>query len=394
MVPLRETMIRLDFLAQSVVPYARSSFYRTFTFKSPMMELPFYSHAAIDVEPLDNSNSPDSIPVQHLRLLRLIAAHNDMDKIVWSSFYGEDEQPKRNQLLSFRAELLLWRQCSHETFANYEQSLSCDFSSLSSRAMLHELPIPPQPLELLSHSAAVAVAYYNCYLACTLSMLAATETDPVVRDARESEAFACTYDNLRLAAGALLPMSPSHKPASPVPSWCSHLDPSLTIPLFLGARRTFAPTWRHWTIETLRTLGRTGLCDGHALANCLAVLPQIDAHNFRSIPRPPRDTTFSPSGRLNGRTIPILMPPYNDSTVEAFYLRHNREFSGVIAKAKWRQADEGVAEGLRIEFFDGQGRLEDDAEAGARPAEETRDVLENWRTCVEDGWHTFIHSFG
>ena len=399
--PLRETIIRMDFLAQSVVPYARSSFFRTFAFQSPLMERPFYSCTAFDWEVLHDGLTLDPVSIQRLILLRLIAAHNDMDKIVWSSFYGNLEQPRRDRLLSFRAELLLWRQGATETFACYEDiaPLPAEFDPNTpvSVASLRVLPIPPAMLRLPSVETAVTIAYYNCYLACTLSMLASTESASDMRDARELEAFALTYNNLRLAAGVLdtLP-EPSPDlpfPSSPSASWCTNLDPNITIPLFLGARRCFACPWLDWTISTLRKLGRTGLCNGHALANCLTILQQVDKQNTYSISDPLLDTQLSYLGRLSDRTIPLLMPAsLEDSMYEGFYLRHGGAFSGVLARAIWRQGLNVVAEDYKIYWFDGKETTHSPAEASGQQCilARTNDPLKGWKQSLEAGWHTFV----
>ena len=403
--PLRETIIRMDFLAQSVIPYARSSFFRTFAFQSPLMERPFYSSTAFNWEVLHDGLTLDPVSIQRLILLRLIAAHNDMDKIVWSSFYGNMEQPRRDRLLSFRAELLLWRQGAVDTFACYEDIAPFSAGVISdipaSAALIRDLSIPPIVMQLPTLETAVTIAYYNCYLACTLSMLASTESTPELRDVRELEAFALTYNNLRLATSVINRMPPSNPSlpflSSPSANWCTNLDPNISIPLFLGARRCFAYPWLDWTISTLRALGRTGLCNGLALANCLTILVQVDEHNNDYISNPLFDTEISPLGRLCDRTIPLLMPTFSeDDKYEAFYLRHGGVFSGVLARVTWRQGSNGLAEDCKIDWFDGK-----EAKHGIEKVNDQQHVLtqfsnplREWKQSLEAGWHTFVKAAG
>ena len=380
--------MRLDFLAQSIMPYGRSSFFRAFAFKAPLMEKPFYSDPGLDLDYLVSlgcRQPPDAVSLQHLSLLRLISAHNHIDRIVWSSFYGQRELPNLNELLSFHAELLQWRATSHETFEFYE-----DFAVPFTSPTLDELPIPPEPMHLPKSSIAVTIAYYNCYKACTLSMLALPEQGQSSRDAHELEAFTLTYQNLRLAAGMLAESETSQvigaAPLTKTANCAIQLDPNITIPLFLGARRCFKQQWYEWTIFALRHLGRSGLCDGRALANCLQIL------NDR-IPRPVTDTALSPLGRLNERTVPLLMPTSTDDGMrEAFYLRQNRGdgLLVVVAKATWRQREQGLPTELSVERIGWEG----EGNPGSMPRKsgtEVRDPLHEWKQSLEEGWHTFIN---
>ena len=390
--------MRLDFLAQSVVPYARSSFFRAFPFQAPYLERPFYSSSVFNIEDLGNGPSPDPVSMQRIGLVRLIAAHNDMDKIVWSSFYDSDQQPRRDHLLSFRAELLLWRQGAAETFADYYDVVPPPIDDLANMSapfqVLSDLPIPALPLHLSTDGAAVTIAYYNCYVACTLAMLSTTEVNTVAKDSCEYEAFSLTYNNLRLAAALLAPTQPDIFIHSGQTPWsCTSLDPGISIPLFLGARRCFDVSWRQYTIDVLHTLGRVGLCDGHALANCLMAVSLVDASYAACDPDLTLDTQLSPLGRLNERTIPLLMPTlFDEGTIEAFYLRHGMGFSGAVAKTTWRQGPDGACFDLEMEWFNKQQREEADRDTAAEQDVDTEpvDPLDDWKKSLEVGWHTFV----
>ncbi|KAG8533072.1 uncharacterized protein KY384_001855 [Bacidia gigantensis] len=389
LLPLRETIMRLDFVAQNIVPYARSSFFRTFSFRPALMETPFYSNTNLEIEGLGTILGPDLMMNQRLSLWRLIAAHNHMDKIVWSSFYGANEQPGRDQLLSFRDELLLWRQGATETFVGYTDTIPLPIDDANSvfvtTAILDSLPIPPEPLILPTPVVAITIAYYNLYRACTLAMLAANETVASVRDALEFETFILTYDNLRLTAGLLEAPCSHWNTLDPVSkggaTFCTKLDPSISIPLFLGGRRSFNALWLEYSIATLHSIGRAGLCDGQALANCLKIMRSLDAQSpVPGFDGPMQNVPLSPLGFLSERTIPLLMPNLvDDEMAEAYYLRHGRNFSGVVAKARWQKVEEGTPDGLRVEKYDERGGNEGD-------------VLREWKRSLEAGWHTYVHA--
>ena len=347
------------------------------------MERPFYSNSGLDLDAIGSSQEPDPISLQHLSLLRLISAHNDMDKIVWCSFYGRKELPAVDQLLSFHAELLQWRANAQETFSAYED-LSVPFTP----GAFVDLPIPPEPVFLRRPSTAISIAYFNCYMACTLSMLALSETDNEYRDARELEAFALTYQNLQLAAGFLAQDNLSHiKGAAPpnrIVNRSTQLDPSITIALFLGARRCFKAQWYDWTIFALRHLGRSGLCDGRALANCLQILDD-------SVHHPISDNTLSSLGRLDERTVPILMPLSSENGVrEAFYLRQSKGLFIVVAKATWQQREQGLPQSLVIEQFHHEGKADQGLHLTELTAD-SQDPLKEWKQSLEEGWHTFVN---
>ena len=400
LLPVRETMMRLDFLGQMTIPSAQSSYFKAFAFQSPFFEKPFYSDSIFNAaETLDGIIHPDAINTQRLTLLRLIAAHNEMDRVVWSHFYAE-EKPKRNALLSFTADLRLWRQNAKETFAGYDDCVpppsAHSYRVSDMTATLNQLPMPPEALHVAGKGANITIIYYNCYFACAEIMLSTTEAHSADCTNREFEAMALVYNNLRLAQGFIesRPRLWSDWPSTPGigPGFCANLDPSLTIPIFLGARRCFNKAWRDWTADVLRSLGNAGINEGHPLANCLTVLGQVEEQVKKTMPIPTSRSQLSPMGHPSQRTIPILMPKKeDDDKLEAFYLRHT-SISGAIAKARWRQRTDGGLEDLQFKWYDQERRrkesMEPDAGYFGQPDEE--DPLKEWKHSLEGGWHEFF----
>ena len=371
MVPVYDAMLRLDFLAQKLVPYACSSFLRCSD--RAIMESPFWNRPSPEYSGISQS---DSVAAERYRLIQLICAHNKLSRVVWGCWCPTSERPSRDELMGFYAEMLLWKANSPATFA------SCDglnsIKVLNSTAIV-SLPMPPPACYFLSSEAALNIAMYNGYLGCALAMIGTTDQDPA---ARELEAFYLVYQNFCIAAGLIEKHERFGSPYKP----CDAISMGISIFLYHGARRCYSRAWQKWTIGALRSIGREGLSNGFTSANTLEIMCQLEAEMHHG-------EEGSCLGPIRERLIPLLLPRGDDDQLLAFYLRYgNTEVDGderamqVVARATWKQEVNGTLKSLKLDVYEraiaGESYLPD------RP--QALELFSSWRQEVEKGWYGYL----
>jgi len=375
LVPIYDAMLRLDFLAQKHVPYSLSSFSRCSD--SAMMENPFWNRPSPQ---FPRSSYSDRVASERFRLTQLICAHNKLSRVVWGALCPLEERPRLDELLGFYNEMILWKKSSPATFSDCDGLTTIDsFTAFDPGS----LPIPPPPCVFTSNEAALAVAMFNSYLACTVTMLSATDENPTTR---EVEAYHLGYQNLCIAAG-LVERHKNQDASQYKP--CDSVTSGITTSLYHGFNRCFSSAWQKWTIFALRSIGREGLTNGFASANTLEIMCGLDASNHVNL------GSNSYLGPLNERLIPLLLPRLEGGKRIAFYLRYGTEELGgdereiqVAAKATWTQNADGNMEALNIDVYDPEmiGKLT----LQKRP--QSLELFEAWRQAVDKGWHGYLET--
>jgi len=388
---LRNTIMKLDFLAQSIVPYSQSS----------LIHISNQGNLHCGWAGMNTKESTGrSVFADRDALVQLISEYNFIDKVIWGPWYSTTSRPSLNILMQFQSELQQWSIDSTATFGNCsERILSDPFAGLEGQPA-SSFPIPPEPLHFNSTEAAINVALFNNYMACTMSMLACSTG----LSRYESDVFRPVYQNLRIAAG-LYPDNATLV-TSAVPR--EAFDVSLSLLLYLGFRRCYSTSWQNWTICKLRQCGRQGLLDGHAFANALENLGNLQLRaNIRSAATKSAPEPHGLLGSLQSRIIPLLLPRGEDGRLSAFYLQpEGGHFAGqhdialqVIAKAIWEQDDVGCMINVKFDFYDCPGKSDtnhfarhDLQSASSTPPYIIDPVDEHFpcRHSVELGWHSFF----
>lgn len=379
LVPVYDAMLRLDFSAQKLVPYARSSLWH-FSGRA-MMESPFWNRTSPKFSEIGET---DSLASERYCLMQLICGHDRLSRVVWGCWLPAGERPTRDELLAFYSEMKLWKSNSPATLASFEviQSTASDNLNLST---MDSLPMPPPPYYFSSKEAALNVAMYNAYMGCTLAMIALTERDP---QARELEAFNLVYENLRIAAGLLERRGDgSYKPCDSISLGCSTY-------LYHSARRCYSRAWQNWTIDALRSIGREGLSNGHTLANTLQILCQLEDRMRRSNLIQPQSIRESSSlGTIRDRLIPLLVPHGEEDKVLAFFLRYgnsqvdrDEQAMQVVAKATWKETPDGKLHSMKLVAY--ESSIAEGHDISERP--EALELFHSWRDEVERGWHGYL----
>ncbi len=380
MIPVHEVILRFDFLAQKLLPYATSSFSRCSDLA--FMEFPFWSRQPSVFSALTQS---DSITTERHRLIQLVCGHNKLSRVVWGCWSPTSERPSRDELIGYYSEMLLWKATSPATFT------SCpplDGVHPSCIADFDTLPMPPQPLQLTSSDAAVNIMMFNGYLGCALATISTTDEDPI---AREIECFNLVYQSLCISAG-LVYKDNGQTPGNYKP--CDALDMGISIFLYHGARLCFSLDWQKWTITALHSIGREGLSNAHASANTLEIMCQIattsnDNLSFGRSIAPAK----SPLGSIRDRLFPLLMPRGDDDEFLAYFLRYgateadsDESIVRIVGRATWKQDESGTMQSLEVDSYHST-----DARAMSLPDESgTMNLFSSWRQSVEHGWHGFL----
>jgi hypothetical protein len=170
MVPVYDSMLNLDFLAQQLVPYASSSFLRCSNVA--MMVSPFWNRPSPKFSEI---SQPDCIATEYYRLIQLLSGHNKFKRVFWGCWCRTSERPSRDELMGFYSEMLLWKANSPATFTScdgLDAIKALDFTAVE------RLPMPPPALHFSSSRAAQTVAMYNGYLGSALEMISTTDQDP------------------------------------------------------------------------------------------------------------------------------------------------------------------------------------------------------------------------
>ncbi|TVY81661.1 Transcriptional regulatory protein moc3 [Lachnellula suecica] len=397
-VPLYDAALRLDFIAQKLIPYARSSLYRCPD--RAMMLTPFWNRAPPEFSGISHA---DTIAAERYSLIRLICGHNKLNRIVWGPWCATSERPSRDELMGFYSEMQLWKRSSPATFASCE---SIDtFLELESMPV-DLLTIPPPACHFSSTDAALNIAMFNAYLGCAISMICTTENNSVDR---EHEAFKLAYQSLCIAAGLI----ERHKESLYKP--CDAISMGISVVLYHGARRCYSAPWQEWTVSALRSIGREGLSNGFTSANTLETMFQLE-EKMRGNRYTQQSITGadSPLGPIRDRLIPLLLPRGEDEQLLVFYLRYgNIEADGderaiqAVAKAtnseeevrcgfsntnddhlKWREDAIGTISSRILDVYDPSLA----AELGVPPTEgrEVLQLFSTWRQEVETGWHGYL----
>ncbi|CZR58511.1 uncharacterized protein PAC_08403 [Phialocephala subalpina] len=373
LIPVHDAMLRLDFLAQKVIPYSRSSFLRCeIAFNEP----PYWNRSGPS---FPGTAQSDQIASERYRLLRLICGHNRLSRVIWGCWCPVNERPSRQELMGFCSEMQLWRENSPATFGSCDAN---DYESTQAKSYedLENLPVPPRPLHFESTEAALNIAMCNCYLSCALGMISTTDTTPSNRDL---EAFNLVYANMRIGA-ELIQRHDNWRTASPYKP-CDSISMGITTSLYHGSRRCFSKAWQAWTIAGLRSIGKEGLSNGKTLADTFEVMCQIEERLRRRNGIMEEDLPENASlGPIKDRMMPLLMPPGDDDQLLAFYLRFGHEGEQavqVVAKATWKISPEGSMADLKLNIYEERG-LADRPEATA--------LFYSWRQAVETGWSGYL----
>jgi hypothetical protein len=372
MVPVYDAMLRLDFLAQKLVPYSCSSFLRCSDLA--MMESPFWNRPSLK---FPGALQSDSVAAERYRLIQLICSHNKLSRVVWGSWCPSSDRPSRDELMGFRSEMFLWRANSPTTFT---QCQGLDSIEAVSEMAVESLSIPPPAAHFACSDTALNIAMYNAYLGCALAMIATTDSNPA---AIEMEAFKLVYQNLCIGAGLIEEHKRFEDPYKP----CDAIDTGIAIWLHHGFRRCFSRAWQSWTIQALRAIGREGLVNGFTSANTLETMSQLEA---RINPVPSENSYLGP---IHKRLIPLLMPRGDSDSFLSFYLRYGSTADAgdervlqLIARATWRQEGSGGLENLKMDIYD--QTIAGDYFAPNRP--NALQLFSSWRDEVEKGWHGFL----
>jgi hypothetical protein len=372
MVPVYDAMLRLDFLAQKLVPYSCSSFLRCSDVA--MMESPFWNRPSLRYS---GASQSDNVAAERYRFIQLVCSHNKLSRVIWGSWCPASERPSRDELIGFHSEMLLWKANSPATFAPCD---GLENIEAVSETNIESLTIPPPAAHFACSDTALNVAMYNAYLGCALAMIATTDDDTA---SIERTAFRLVYQNLCISAGLVEEHKRFEDPYKP----CDAIDTGITTWLHHGLRRCYSRAWQKWTVQALRNIGREGLANGFTSANTLEIMCQLEA---RVNPAPTEDAYLGP---IRERLIPLLMPRGDSDRFLSFYLRYGTMIDAgdervmrVIAKATWRQEIDGGLYDLKMDIYD--QTIAGDYFAPERPEAEM--LFSSWRDEVEKGWHGYL----
>ena len=286
---------RLDLLAKNLVPCADSS--NLSTSNLALIEVPYWhtqqpqhgNRETVEVSRLWLSES-SSLSQEVSHLTKIICRYGKLSRAILGCW--ESERTSRDELVAFYNDLVAWKATSPVTFANYP-SLGVPHTDCTT------LPPTPQPLRITSRGAALNILQCNVYLSCLLSIIATTDKDPI---GRETEAFNLEYQNLRITAPFIEPTNDNGQQSSDPKSCASNVGNSYFW--FHGARRCFSRGWQLWTIAALREIGRKGHANGHASANTLELMCQLEDRSPYNPSIEGSDTRQSPLGPMRNRIIP------------------------------------------------------------------------------------------
>ncbi|KAL6690539.1 hypothetical protein J3F84DRAFT_388870 [Trichoderma pleuroticola] len=328
---LHATIAKLDFLAQSIVPYSQPSIQKDSLDACNYRSIPhsFYK-----------GSGHRSISSERVELFQIISRFNHLDNIIWGPWSSKSSRPTPEALSRFQMDLLYWRANSPLTFESCLESLAI---LPDCGEPLDELPIPPEPLFFQSSNAAISAALYNNYMACSFSMLSNGHD----LDRNALCAFHYVYQNLRIAEGlAAITLQASE-----------NIDINMALLLYLGFRRCYSREWQTWTIQKLRQCGQQGLLDGSAFANTLENTYHLQLRaelqsNYALKP------TYNTTGLLHSRILPLLQPKDESDRWEAYYLRPTVSLDQeditlcIIARASWRQDKQGNMASVKFHFYE------------------------------------------
>jgi len=372
-------MLRLDFLAQKLVPYASSSF---LNFSGvALRESPFWNRVSPKFSGIGQT---DSIAAERYCLIQLICGHDKLSHVIWGCWLPTSQRPTRDELMSFYSEMQLWKTNSPATFASFDGVYSPELDTTPMESLL----MPPPPSQFSSTDAALNVVLYNAYLGCAVAMIATNDPDPA---ARELEAFKLVYQTLCITAGLI----DKHKNKLYKP--CDAISVGISTYLYHGTRRCFSSAWQKWTIAALRSIGREGLSNGFTLANTVETMCQLEARmrheNITCLTQLRNDAVNSPLGPINDRLIPLLMPHEDDNQLLAFYLRYgntetdrDEQAIQVVAKALWTEDINGTVKSMKLNAY--ESSVAGDSGVSDRP--EALELFHSWRNEVERGWHGYL----
>lgn len=328
---LHATIARLDFLAQSIVPYSQPSIQKDSLDACNYISLPdsFYK-----------GSRHRSISSERVELVQIISRFNHLDNIIWGPWSSKSSRPTSEAPPRFQMDLLYWRANSPLAFESCSESLAI---LPDCGEPLDELPIPPEPVFFQSTHAALSAALYNNYMACSFAMLS-NGHDP---DRNALCAFHYVYQNLRIAEGLTAATLQDSK----------NIDINISLLIYLGFRRCYSREWQAWTIQKLRQCGQQGLLDGSAFANALENICHLKLRaelqsNYASGP------TYNATGLLHLRILPLLQPKDESDRWVAYYLRptanldHEDITLCIVARATWRQDKQGNMASVKFDFYD------------------------------------------
>ncbi|KAF3065490.1 hypothetical protein CFAM422_009583 [Trichoderma lentiforme] len=328
---LHATIAKLDFLAQSIVPYSQPSIQKDSFDACNYIDVP---------DSFSKGSVHRSVSSERVELVQIISRFNHLDNIIWGPWSSKSSRPTSEALSRFQMDLLYWRANSPLTFDGCSESLAvlpdcCE--------PLDELPIPPEPLFFQSSYVALSVALYNNYMACSFSMLSNGQD----LDRNALCAFHYVYQNLRIAEGLTAATIQESE----------NIDINMSLLLYLGFRRCYSREWQTWTIQKLRQCGQQGLLDGSAFANTLENIYHLQLRaelqsNYAMKP------TYNTTGLLHSRILPLLQPKDESDKWVAYYLRptanldHEDVTLCIIARASWRQDKRGNMASVQFNFYD------------------------------------------
>ena len=387
MVPIYDAVMRLDFLAMKLIPYASSAFLHC-----PNLAFREYSSLSQDSNELPLALSradrhlvtnPHAITIERNRLIQLVSTHNKLRPVVWGPWYPISERPSRDELMEFYTALLLWKANSPKTFG------SCISDLDSQRALIFDevsfLPMPPQPLTFVSSEAAVNVVMYNGFLGCALAMLSTTDHNPM---AMEIKSYNSVYQNMRICAG-LLNKHRKQELEEYAYRPCDSLDSGISVFLYHGAHRCFSAEWQQWTIAALHSIGREGLSNAHALAKTLEIMALVEKKSPQDVYTDSGVESIKlPLGPICERTIPVTIPK-EEGGYEAYFLRYgtveqdgDENLIRLIGMASWMQDDAGNVMELKIDHVLREARSLDNLGVTS--------TIGMWREKVAAGWHKLV----
>ncbi|KAJ4865503.1 fungal specific transcription factor domain-containing protein [Trichoderma breve] len=328
---LHATIAKLDFLAQSIVPYSQPSIQKDSLDACNYIDVP---------DSFSKGSVHRSVSSERVELVQIISRFNQLDNIIWGPWSSKSSRPNSEALSRFQMDLLYWRANSTLTIEGCSESLAilpdCD-------EPLDDLPIPPEPLFFQSSYAALSAALYNNYMACSFSMLSNGHD----LDRNALCAFHYVYQNLRIAEGlAVATLQDSE-----------NIDINISLLLYLSFRRCYSREWQTWTIQKLRQCGQQGLLDGSAFANTLENIYHLQLRaelqsNYAL------KSAYHTTGPLHSRILPLLQPKDERDRWIAYYLRptaslgHEDVALCVIARATWGQDKRGDMFSVQFDFYD------------------------------------------
>lgn len=376
MVPLYDTILELDILAQKLVPYASSSF--SLFSKLTIREADFGKRLSIQHP---GNFLQNLVVTERHRLIQLVCGHNKSSRVIWGSWYPTSDRPSRDKLVDFLAEIRQWRANSPATFG------CSDMVELFDSIPLDMRPLPPLACRFSTNEMALNVLMYNTFVGCSLAMIATTDVDPAPH---ELESMNLVYQSLCITAGLVESRNDQSENRDKP---CDAISMGISVYIYQIARRCFSRAWQQWIIATLRLIGPEGLSNGFTSANTLEIMFQLEAKIRLHTIEQRNNIEYSPLGCIRDRLIPLLLPPGSDGQQLAFYLRYgNKEVDSgewaieVVAKATWKQDMLGKIESLELGVYEagisGCGVLPDRPQALA--------LFHSWRGEVDKGWHGYL----